>query len=279
MPHIRVDELNEELMREPAWLLDYADNVFSQAGEDGVIAQILAVLPQTDKWCVEFGAWDGIYLSNSRNLILNANYSAVLIEGNSSKAADLANNYADRPNVHTVNSFVGFSEQDGLDSLLAQTPIPEDFDVLSIDVDGNDYHIWQAVQRYRPKVVCVEYNPTIASEVSFVQEPDPQVMQGASIKSLVDLANEKGYQLVCALAWNAFFVDAKYFPLFNITDNSIATLRRDLTHVAHYFVGYDGTAFLRGADTMLWHQVPLRESAVQPLPKFLRKFPSNYTPS
>ena len=53
----------------PEWLLDYASNSYSQAGEDGVIAKILAMLPENDHWCVEFGASDGLVLSNVRRLI------------------------------------------------------------------------------------------------------------------------------------------------------------------------------------------------------------------
>lgn len=65
----------------PEWLLDYASNIYSQTGEGGVIAKILAMLPETDHWCVEFGAWDGLFLSNVRRLIEENDYSAILIEG------------------------------------------------------------------------------------------------------------------------------------------------------------------------------------------------------
>ena len=155
----------------PEWLLDYASNTYSQAGEDGVIAKILEMLPETDQWCVEFGAWDGLYLSNVRRLIEEKDYSAILIEGDKKKFERLRNNYADNHNVETVNAFVGYNAEDGLDKILSAFNIPKNFDFLSIDVDGNDYHIWKAVQQYRPKSVCVEYNPTIPSQVYFVQAP------------------------------------------------------------------------------------------------------------
>ncbi len=58
------------------WLLEFKDNNYSQTGEDGVIKKILEILPENDNWCVEFGAWDGIFLSNVKNLIEHASYSA-----------------------------------------------------------------------------------------------------------------------------------------------------------------------------------------------------------
>src|SRR5262245_5232739 len=90
------------------WLLSHQQNVYSQAGEDGIIEQILRVLPVTDKWCVEFGAWDGLHLSNARNLIETAGYSAVLIEASAAKFAELQRNYASRKQVIPVNALVGF---------------------------------------------------------------------------------------------------------------------------------------------------------------------------
>lgn len=262
--------------RQPAWLLDHARNVHSQFGEDGVIEQILRTLPEHDKWCVEFGAWDGVYLSNTRHLIESAGYSAVLIEGDQKRFAALQQKDAGNDRIFPVHAFVGFTADDGLDAILARLPTPPDFDFLSIDVDGNDYHIWKAVSAYRPKVVCIELNPTIATGVRFVQRADPAVNHGSSLTSLVELAEEKGYRLVSVLPVNALFVDAKYFPLFGIDDNRPETLRKDTRHVTHIFSGYDGTVFLQGNQQLPWHGLPIREPAVQVLPKLLRRHPDNY---
>lgn len=260
-------------------LSEYKKDVFTQAGEDGIIEKILNTLPShsRDKWCVEFGAWDGIYLSNARNLILNQGYSAVLIEGGKAKYNDLSNNYSSQENVLTVNAFVGFTEKDGLDSIIANTNIPQEFDFLSIDVDGNDYHIWKAVSKYQPKVICIEFNPTIPTEVSFVQPADPNLNQGSSLLSLVELGKEKGYELIEVLSFNAFFVDAKYYSLFEIKDNDPATLRKDLSHITYLFTGFDGTVFLSGNKRLPWHGLQMEETRMQRLPKFLRKYKKNYT--
>ncbi len=258
-------------------LADAQSDVYSQAGEDGVIAAILDALPDKDGWCVEFGAWDGQHLSNSRNLIENRDYAAVLIEGDQERSEDLKQAYADNDRIHPVNAFVGITQEDGLDSILATTPIPENFDFLSIDIDGNDYHVWKAVKQYRPKVVCIEYNPTIPNEVDFVQPADPNITQGSSAAAMARLGEEKGYKLVCALRLNAFFVDAKYFNLLEINDNSLHALRTDLGAVTWIFSGYDGHIFLRGACRLPWHGIRMDESKVQHLPNDMQRFPGGYS--
>lgn len=264
------------MTRQPTWLLDHARNVHSQFGEDGVIEQILRTLPEHDRWCVEFGAWDGVYLSNTRHLIESAGYSAVLIEGDAARFAALRKKDAGNERIFPVHAYVGFTEEDGLDAILSRVRVPRDFDFLSIDVDGNDFHIWKVMSAYRPKAVCIEFNPTIATGVRFVQRADPKVNHGSSLTSLVELAEEKGYRLVCVLPVNALFVDAQYFPLFGIDDNRPETLRKDSRHVTHLFTGYDGTVFLQGNQQLPWHGLPIREAAVQVLPKFLRRHPDNY---
>ena len=144
------DYVETKLMKPPKWPPESKEGVYSQAGEDRIIDDILEILPENDKWCVEFGAWDGILFSNTRNLIESKEYSAVLIEGDKNKFCELQNNLPTKGNTIAINQYVGFTEEDGLDRILADTPIPFDFDLLSIDIDGNDYHCWKAVEKYEP---------------------------------------------------------------------------------------------------------------------------------
>jgi hypothetical protein len=256
-------------------LLDYAKNVYSQTGEDGVLAAVLDKIGAKDKWCVEFGAWDGQHFSNTCNLIDNAGYSAVLIEGNRERFQDLLKRHGKNPKVFALNRLVGFNQNDGLDSLLANVPIPKDFDLLSIDIDGNDYHVWSALSAYIPKVVCIEFNPTIPTELDFIQRADPTVTQGASLLALTRLANQKGYELVAVTAWNAIFVRSEYFQLFQIANNQPAALREDVSTVTHIFCGYDGKIFLSGHGFLPWHG--LRYSGrVRQIPRIFRKYPDEF---
>lgn len=265
-------------MKKPTWLLEFKRDEHSQTGEDGVIEKILQIVPNTDKWCVEFGAWDGLYLTNTRRLISSQDYFAVLIEADRKKFEQLKHNYRNSRNrVTPINCFVGFGDHDNLDCILSKTPVPKDFDLLSIDIDGNDYHVWKRVENYRPKLVVIEFNHTIPSEVRFVQDPNPSVNQGASLLSLVELGKQKGYELVCVLRYNAFFVRQEDFPLFNIERNAPQELRTDLSGVTYFFSGYDGKVLLAGAKELPWHTLQFNEKHVQLLPSYLRSFPDSYS--
>lgn len=263
-------------VRSNQWLNEFAANVNSQSGEDGIIEKVLEVLTENNHWCVEFGAWDGIHLSNTYNLIANKGYSAVLIEGDRKRFCQLQKNFQSNERVKPINAFVGFEEDNSLDSLLRSTDIPVDFDLLSIDIDGNDYHVWAAVKHYKPKVVVLEYNPTIPNPVEFVQARDIRINQGSSILSLDKLAKDKGYELVAATTLNAIFVDSKYFALFGIEDNSIDTIRSEQPKVTYIFNGYDGTVFIRGFGKLGWHAIPYKEARLQLVPRWLRQYPGNY---
>ena len=265
------------MKRSSTWLLDYQQNIHSQTGEDGIISKVLELIPENDKWCVEFGAWDGLYLTNTRNLIDSKGYSAVLIEADKTKFLELKNNYSQNDRVTTLNKLVGFTEKDNLDQILESTTIPYDFDLLSIDIDGNDYHTWKAVEKYRPKVVVIEFNPTIPTQIQFIQPADPSINQGSSLLSLVELGKAKGYELVSVLEFNAFFVRKEFYPIFQIESNAPEVLRTNLSAITYFFSGYDGRIFLRGNCMLPWHGVELNELKMQYIPSFLRIFGGNYT--
>jgi hypothetical protein len=253
----------------------FARSVTSQNGEDGIIAHALDILgADCNRWCVEFGAWDGKHLSNTFQLIESRGYAAVLIEGDQQKFQTLQNNFKHQSKVVPLCQFVGFNPQDSLDAILKRTNIPRNFDLLSIDIDGNDYHVWDAIEDYRPKIVVIEFNPSIPTAIEFVQSRDMSICQGSSLLSIDLLARRKGYQLVATTPANAIFVDEKYFPQFKIADNSLSALRVDESQVAYLFQGYDGTLFVRGCTQLVWHGVELNESRMQYLPAWLRRHPA-----
>ena len=264
-------------MKNPEYLLSYAKKVHSQSGEDGIIERILKVIPDRDNWCVEFGAWDGQHLSNTRYLIEDFDFNAVLIEGDPVKYSGLKKFYDSNDKVIPLNRFVGWTNSDTLDHILKETDIPKNFDFLSVDIDGNDYHVLAALAEYKPKAICVEYNPTIPNDVEFVQKSDFSINQGSSLLSFVNLGKRMGYELVAALPYNAFFVKNEYFHLFNIEDNSHSILREDLSYISNIFSGFDGTIFLSGAKRLPWHGIQIPVENFQLLPRYLRQFPDNYS--
>jgi hypothetical protein len=258
------------------WLNEFANDITSQNGEDGIIRKVLEIIDDSNEWCVEFGSWDGRHLSNTYNLVKNRGYSAVLIEADPCRFRDLLNTYKGNNKVISINTFVGFEDENKLDTILRTTDIPVDFDLLSIDIDGNDYHVWEAVREYKPKIVVIEFNPTIPNSVEFVQPRDAHITQGSSILSVAKLAKLKGYELVAVTHTNAIFVDSKYFGLFGIQDNSVGLIRTDESSVTYIFNGYDGTVFIRGCGKLGWHGIHYKERKMQLLPKFLRQYPKNY---
>lgn len=265
------DDKNRQIKKNNTWLLDYANNVTSQYGEDGIIAKVLEVIGEHDKWCVEFGSWDGKTCSNTYKLIKDDGYSAILIEADAKRFRNLENNFGENKKVICLNRFVGFEKENNLDVILKETPIPRDFDLLSIDIDGNDYHAWDAVEEYSPKVVVIEFNPTISKKVEFIQAKDMRVGQGSSLLAINNLAKTKGYELVAVTLTNAIFVLTKFYSLFDIDDNSVETMMTDESMMTYIFCGYDGSVFIRGYGKSPWHQIPYKESKMQLLPKWAIK--------
>lgn len=184
--------------------------VFSQNGEDGVIEEILRRIGIVSRACVEFGVETGI----EGNCIFLADvlgWDALFMEGHPDRFAALAAKYRHRPGVTTRNAMVG---PGNIDALLAEAGVPTELDVLSIDVDGADYWIWQAIERVRPRVVVVEYNSALDPARRLVQPLEPAGgwdgtdYFGASLGALTSLAHEKGYRLVHTdlAGVNAFYV-------------------------------------------------------------------------
>lgn len=253
-----------------AWLNEFRKNkTFSQSGEDGIIAKVLDLLPDKDLWCVEFGAWDGKNLSVTRSF-REIGYSSVLIEGNPSKFEDLKKTCEGETNSIPINSFVESHGENSLDHILNKTPIPSNFDLLVIDIDGNDYNVWKGLERYRPKLVCIECNPSFPDDVIFIQSEN-ESYQGSSMKAMVELAKEKGYELVATLKGNTFFVDQKYFPLFNITDNSLHSLRNSYSSIMYISQTYKGEIFTYGKKKLIWSNYTLINLEMEQFERLCRK--------
>lgn len=201
----------------------YRRNVYSQAGEDGIIGYLCERLALKRGWCVEFGAWDGMHLSNTRRLITEEGWSAVLVEGNKERFEQLRLTYKGLENVHSIYAFISAKKNDvkSLDSLLNTTPIPKEFDLLSIDVDGNDYNIWDSVKEYKAKIVIVEAN---SSYDYFVDKVNPiDSGGGASAAAMVRLGREKGYELV-AHTGNCIFIRRDLFQKVGLPKNELKLL-------------------------------------------------------
>jgi hypothetical protein len=192
-------------------LTPFEYSVFSQNGEDGVICELLRRIGEGNGWFVEFGIETGVegncvFLAEARG------WSGLFMEGADSYDA-LAHRWSGRTAVSTVKAIVG---PDNINDLLDAEEIPDEPTVISIDIDGNDYYVWRALER-RPRLLIVEYNASLPldSDERLVQPRADGVglfegtnFFGASLGALEALGAEKGYRLVHTdlAGVNAFFV-------------------------------------------------------------------------
>ena len=268
-------------MKKNHYLQNYKKNYYSQFGEDGIVNELLIRLKKSklDFWCVEFGAWDGIFCSNTCNLIKNKKYNAILFEADKSKFKELESNYPNE-NVIKLCEKIGIKKNNTLDYFLGKTKIPKNFDFLSIDIDGMDYYVFESINFYKPKIVCIEYNPSIPIDVNFVQEKNFNIKHGSSALSIFKLAEKKGYKLVAATNCNLFFVKNSLIKLIfhAINPPDLKSILDDTSNNISIFFGYDGTLFASKQHIIFpWHDgFRLDLNKKQYLPKYFRKYPGDW---
>lgn len=175
----------------------YKKNIHSQNGEDGVLAELLKRLGINNGWVCEFGAWDGIHLSNTFNLIQQG-FRGVLIEGDKNKYQELLKTASKYDKIIPIQSTIGYHEGSVLlDDVLETTDIPKDFDILSIDVDSCDYYIWKSLQKYQPKIVIIEINSSVnPNNENWIYTPNHNRFSTTAFRPMLNLGIEKGYTFV-----------------------------------------------------------------------------------
>jgi len=201
-------------------LNDYKHKIISQNGEDGIIEEIIKRLNLSNLWCCEFGAWDGQHLSNTFHLVETNQAKVIMIEGDCDKFQDLLKTQSKYPQqIIALNYFVDDSSQltNSLDNILSNTDIPKDFDILSIDIDSYDLAVWESLQTYHPKLVIIEINNEIRPGI---YQRHSSTTWLNSFTSTVEVAQSKGYTLVCHL-FNLFFVRNNLMPLINLEQTYI----------------------------------------------------------
>ncbi len=217
------------------------ESVTSQWGEDGIIKEIFRRMGTRNKYCVEFGAWDGKQFSNTWDLWHNKGWSALLIEGDRQRCEAVQRDVAGFEKVQACNAFVAVEGKNSLDTLMTRFDVPRDVDLVSIDIDSDDYSILASLQHFQPRLTIVEFNPTIPPELEIVQARGEYF--GASARALVKLARKKGYLLVCCTETNCFFVREEDFPRLEMEEPVLEEIfpRENLRYV---ITSYDGMPFL-----------------------------------
>ncbi len=184
----------------------YEARTFSQNGEDGVIARIFDCIGTTNRYFVEFGTGADGSERNTR-LLERQGWKGLLMDA----CADPAHPEVRLESITAEN----------INGLFGKYSVPEEFDLLSIDIDGNDYWVWRAIDaRYRPRLLVMEYNAADPPDESKTIRYDPGFRWrgtdyfGASLLALSNLGARKGYTLVYCerRGVNAFFLRTDCAP-------------------------------------------------------------------
>ncbi|HTR99474.1 MAG TPA: hypothetical protein VML00_06950 [Bacteroidota bacterium] len=196
-------------------LRDYEFRVFSQFGEDGIIQHLIRRVSIPSPVFVEFGVQD-YRESNTRFLLQNNNWTGLVMDADAEGIAAVRNDplyYR-----HGLRSVCAFIERENINDLLRRGGVSGDIGLLSVDIDGNDYWVWEAIDAVAPRIVVCEFENLFGCTRA-VSSPYDRAFDrrgahysflygGASLPALALLGRRKGYRMVGATSAgnNAFFV-------------------------------------------------------------------------
>ena len=196
-------------------LEDVEFRIFSQFGDDGIIQWLIHNLEIPHETFIEFGVSDYTE-SNTRFLLLNNNWSGYVLDGSPKNIARIQS--ADYYWRHHITARCEFIDKRNINKLLSDSLLEREIGLLHIDLDGNDYWIWEEVDCISPVILILEYNSVFGSERAVTIPYNQTFLRneahysnlyfGASIKALVQLSEKKGYAFIgCNSAGNnAYFV-------------------------------------------------------------------------
>ena len=223
------DKKTYERLNTNIYLDSYGYKVYSQNDEDGIIAEIFKRIGTTNKRFIEFGVENGIEC-NTHYLLLKG-WSGLWIEGSWAKYNEITYKFRDVIRDGLLKICNDYITCENVNSIFESNGFKDDIDLLSIDVDGNDYHIMESINIVNPRVIVVEYNGKLPPDCEWIMKYNPSYIwngtdkHGASLKSLELMAKSKGYQLVGTniSGVNAFFVRKDLvkdlFPLPSDSEN------------------------------------------------------------
>lgn len=220
---LQINAYRQELLRDERYrhhqnLNRFEQQVFSQNGEDGILAEIFRRIGTQSKRFVEIGVGNG--LENNTAFLLFQDWHGWWIDGDESSVNHIQQHFKKPISEGRLKIAFTFITAENIETLLQQMEVPAEFDLLSLDIDRNTYWIWAALPRLRPRVIVVEYNGSIPP--SYVWKVDyaadriakKTIYYGASLKAYELLGRQYNYCLVgCDLnGINAFFVREDLCP-------------------------------------------------------------------
>lgn len=198
---------------------DVEFKVFSQWGDDGIIQYLIHYLEIKNKVFIEFGV-ENYLESNTRYLLMNNNWTGLVMDGSSMNVDKIKkSDYYWKFDLSAISAFV---TSENINSLIEEAGFIGEIGLLHIDIDGNDYWVWKALNIVEPIIMIVEYNSVFGSDrpitvpykADFIRTDAhySNLYAGASIVALCDLAKEKGYAFIGSNSAgnNAYFVKKSY---------------------------------------------------------------------
>lgn len=217
MRRIAVNSYKDNLKSDPRYqdprrLSKYGKKMYSQNEEDGIILEIFNRIGTTNKVFVEFGIGDG--LENNTLALLLQGWEGLWLEGSPKSVNNINDHFNSVIDTKQLQITEAFITKDNINDLISSKIKEKEIDLLSVDIDGNDVHIFNEISVINPRVVVIEYNAKFFPPVMFTVDYDPEHMwqgddyMGVSLKYLEVEFEKKGYKLVgCDIAGvNAFFV-------------------------------------------------------------------------
>jgi len=201
----------------PGWSDTAGFRAYSQADEDGILLCLFSVLGTTDRRCVEIGGLNPVG-ANTTNLLVNWGWSGLIIEGDPARAQQIRDWFALHPDTSArpptvVSSWI---TSENIDDVLIGAGWSGEIDLLSLDIDGIDYWVWEALGAVKPRVVVCECNAWIPDDLSisvpndlaFTSQREHTAYFGASLRAMAALGARKGYRFVACsqLGVNLIFV-------------------------------------------------------------------------
>ena len=206
------DEMAKPRYADPKRLQQYGFKIYSQNDEDGIIQEIFRRIGTGSRTFIEFGVQNGFECNTAKLLV--EGWRGLWLEASSKSVEQIRANFQtflSRGSLTAVETRVTAAN---IDTTIDKAGFAQDVDLLCIDIDGNDYWVWKAIDSVRPRVVVIEYNCSLRPPLSLVVPYDENASWsggnyfGASLNALVSLGQAKGYRIVgcCFAGVNAFFV-------------------------------------------------------------------------
>lgn len=232
--------------------LDSGFSAFSQDNEDGILLEIFSKIGFQNKTFIEIGAGNGVFFSNCANLCMNFGFNGLFIESDTQKVSDGISYYENsyRTNLFPPKFCSSFVTKDNINQLITDYNGPKTIDLLSIDIDGNDYWVLKNLDAVVPRVIVLEVNPAFKDQSYTIQynsnfklkDPDKDIY-GMSVCAAIKLCKSRGYKLVASNSkgFNLFFVLEKI-------SESIPEMDHTLIFNKDYFKSKTNTCDLEGLE-------------------------------